>query len=75
MHGFFDTDLHEVSWHFATHEVVMPSGFYVQVTERSEVSSPGELNLDPTWHKGLMDGKISTDLVKINVKYPIQMGL
>ena len=20
VHGFFDTDLHEVSWHFATHE-------------------------------------------------------
>ena len=25
--GFFDTDLHEVSWHFATHEAVRPSGF------------------------------------------------
>ena len=25
--GFFDTDLHEISWHFATHEVVRPSGF------------------------------------------------
>ena len=24
---FFDTDLHEVSWHFATHEAVRPSGF------------------------------------------------
>ena len=24
--GFFDTDLHEVSWHFATHEAVT-SGF------------------------------------------------
>ena len=23
--GFFDTDLHEVSWHFATHEAVRPS--------------------------------------------------
>ena len=22
--GFFDTDLHEVSWHFATHEAVRP---------------------------------------------------
>ena len=25
--GFFDTDLHEVSWHFATHEAVRPIGF------------------------------------------------
>ena len=25
--GFFDTDPHEVSWHFATHEAVRPSGF------------------------------------------------
>ena len=25
--GNFDTDLHEVSWHFATHEAVRPSGF------------------------------------------------
>ena len=25
--GFFDTDLHEVSWHFATHEAVRSSGF------------------------------------------------
>ena len=25
--GFFDTDLHEASWHFATHEAVRPSGF------------------------------------------------
>ena len=25
--GFFDTDLHEVSWHFATHEAIRPSGF------------------------------------------------
>ena len=25
--GFFDTDLHEVSWHFATHEAVRPRGF------------------------------------------------
>ena len=23
--GFFDTDLHDVSWHFATHEAVRPS--------------------------------------------------
>ena len=22
VHGFFATDLHEVSWHFATHEAV-----------------------------------------------------
>ena len=22
VHGFFDTDLHEVSWHFATHEAI-----------------------------------------------------
>ena len=27
MRGFFDTDLHEVSWHFATHEAVRPRGF------------------------------------------------
>ena len=27
VHGLFDTDLHEVSWHFATHEAVRPSGF------------------------------------------------
>ena len=25
--GFFDTDIHEVSWHFATNEAVRPSGF------------------------------------------------
>ena len=25
--GFFDTELHVVSWHFATHEAVRPSGF------------------------------------------------
>ena len=25
--GFFDSDLHEISWHFATHEAIRPSGF------------------------------------------------
>ena len=25
--GLFDTDLHEIKWHFATHEAVRPSGF------------------------------------------------
>ena len=25
--GFFETDLHEVSWHFAIHQAVRPSGF------------------------------------------------
>ena len=25
--GFFDTDLHEVSWHFATQKAIRPSGF------------------------------------------------
>ena len=25
--GFFYTDIHEVSWHFATHEAVRPSEF------------------------------------------------
>ena len=38
VHGSFDTDLHEVSWHFATHETVMPSGFEVQLTEWISVS-------------------------------------
>ena len=39
--GFFDTDLHGVSWHFATHKAVRPSGFYVQLTEwRSESKKP-----------------------------------
>ena len=36
--GIFDTDLHEVSWHFATHEVVRPSGFLVLLTEWRSVS-------------------------------------
>ena len=36
--GFFDTDLHEVSWHFATHEAVRPNGFEVQLTEWRSVS-------------------------------------
>ena len=36
--GFFDTDLHEVSWHFATHEAVRPSGFEVQLTEWRSMS-------------------------------------
>ena len=27
MRGFFDTDRHQVSWHFATHEAVRQSGF------------------------------------------------
>ena len=27
VHGFFDTDLHGVSWYFTTHEAVRPSGF------------------------------------------------
>ena len=38
VHGFFDTDLHEVSWHFATHEAVRPSGFSVQLTAWRSVS-------------------------------------
>ena len=25
--GFFDTDFHDVSWHFATHKAVKLSGF------------------------------------------------
>ena len=33
VHGFFDTDLHEVSWHFATHEAVRPSS-----TDRMKIS-------------------------------------
>ena len=36
--GFFDTDLHEVNWHFATHEAVRTSGFEVQLTEWRLVS-------------------------------------
>ena len=36
--GFFDTDLHEVSWHFATHEAVRPSRCEVQLTEWRSVS-------------------------------------
>ena len=36
--GFFDTDLHEVSWHFPTHEAVRLSGFKVQLTEWRSVS-------------------------------------
>ena len=35
--GFFDTDLHEVSWHFATHEAVRPSGF-LSSTDRVKIS-------------------------------------
>ena len=27
VHGFFDTDLNEVSWHLATHEAVRPSEY------------------------------------------------
>ena len=27
VHGFFDTDLHEVSWHFTTHATVRLGGF------------------------------------------------
>ena len=27
VHGFFDIDPLDVSWHFATHEAVRPSGF------------------------------------------------
>ena len=38
VHGFFDTDLHEVNWHFATHEAVRPSGFEDQLTEWRWVS-------------------------------------
>ena len=36
--GFFDTDLHEVSWHFATHKAVRSSEFEVQLTEWRSVS-------------------------------------
>ena len=36
--GFFDTDFYAVSWHFATHEAVRPSGFLVQLTEWRLVS-------------------------------------
>ena len=27
VHAFFDSELHEVSWHFQTHEAVRPSVF------------------------------------------------
>ena len=33
MHGFFDTDFHEVSQHFATHEDSRPRGLFVQLAE------------------------------------------
>ena len=38
VHGFFHTDLHKVSWHFATHEAVRPSGSKIQLTEQRLVS-------------------------------------
>ena len=44
--GFFDTDLHEVSRHFATHEAVRPCGFYVQLTEwRSDSKKPFKMGV------------------------------
>ena len=36
--GFFDTDLHEVSWHFATPEAVKPSGRVLSSTDRVKIS-------------------------------------
>ena len=39
VHGFFDTNLHEVIWHFATHEAVRRSGLQVKLlTDRVKIS-------------------------------------
>ena len=45
MNGYFETDPHEVSWHFEIHEAAGRVGF-----------------------------KVSTDLVRISLKEPIQNG-
>ena len=37
MRGFFDTDLHEVSWHFATYEAVRPK-WVLSSTDRVKIS-------------------------------------
>ena len=48
--GFFEYDLHEVSWHFATHEAVRPSGFKVQLTEwRSVSKKPFKMGFWSPW--------------------------
>ena len=31
VHGFFDTDLHMVSWHFATYKAVLSSTDWVKI--------------------------------------------
>ena len=39
VHGFFDTDIQEVSQHITNHKVVRPCGFYDQLTELRSVSN------------------------------------
>ena len=36
--GFFDTDLHKVSWHFATHEAVLKAEWVLSSTDRVKIS-------------------------------------
>ena len=35
--GFCDTDLHEVSWHFATHEAVLSSTDRVKISVKEAI--------------------------------------
>ena len=37
MHSLFDTDLHEVSWHFATHEAVRPDR--VKISDKEPIQN------------------------------------
>ena len=39
MHGFFDTDLHEVRWHFATYEAISLSSTDMMLIDVMQIDS------------------------------------
>ena len=46
MHGLFDIDLREVSWHFGTHEAIRPIMFKLQLTESTATQSSPNPHID-----------------------------
>ena len=39
VYGFFDTDVHGVSWHFVTHEAVRPDRVKISVKDSIQITA------------------------------------
>ena len=58
VHGFFDTDLHQVSWHFATHEAVRPNKISVENPFKMGFCFYPTLKMPIGHHRGCLNNPI-----------------